>query len=226
MQVLVIDTHSSPTGVAIVEDEELVGEISIHEEYSQSDHLLPLIQDLFLRTNRKIESIDAFVVCKGPGSFTGLRIGMTTAKTFAQLYEKPVVGISTLEAIGAKFMFTGDIIPIVDGRGGNVYYAIYRWENGKLVQKRTPDFIKLDILLEETLEDVLFVGKDTKLFPQLKGRSAPHPQGSILSSLGYLALQRMEQQDYDDTFSLSPDYLRLSQAQRDYLKKMVKQQEK
>ncbi len=102
MQVLVIDTHSSPTGVAIVEDEELVGEISIYEEYSQSDHLLPLIQDLFLRTNRKIESIDAFVVCKGPGSFTGLRIGMTTAKTFAQLYEKPVVGISTLEAIGAK----------------------------------------------------------------------------------------------------------------------------
>ena len=91
MQVLVIDTHSSPTGVAIVEDEELVGEISIHEEYSQSDHLLPLIQDLFLRTNRKIESIDAFVVCKGPGSFTGLRIGMTTAKTFAHSLDRKSV---------------------------------------------------------------------------------------------------------------------------------------
>ena len=219
MRILIIDTHSSLSSVGIVEDERLLGEISIDEAYTHSDNLVPMIRELFQRTGLKPEDMDGFAVCKGPGSFTGLRIGMTTAKTFAQLFNKPIVGISTLKALAVKVQGEGPIVPIVDGRGGNVYYAVYEREGDVLKERVQPGFIRLKELLERDPGDFLYTGQDTALFPDLSGRSTLLPAGSIVSPLGLLALERLEAEERDELFDLSPDYLRLSQAQRDYLKK-------
>lgn len=129
MIVLSVDTSTMISSCALLEDGVIIGEMNINQQKTHSETLVPMIKDMLERLEVEPEKIDLYAVGKGPGSFTGLRIGMTTVKTMAQVFKKDIIGISTLEALAYSVASSKKIVPLLDARGGRVYYGIYRWEN-------------------------------------------------------------------------------------------------
>jgi tRNA threonylcarbamoyladenosine biosynthesis protein TsaB len=122
-----LDTSSPSGSVAVLREQALIGVISTRGEENYSSrmfrHLEFLLNDLSLR----LDQFDLFAVSAGPGSFTGLRVGLTAAKGWAEVYKKPAVGVSALEAVAAQARVTTPVVvPVLDARRGQVYFGIYR----------------------------------------------------------------------------------------------------
>ena len=122
MKILSIDSATAAATCAILEDDNVLSEITFNYKKQHSLILMPIIDELFNNTGMCISDIDAFVVSKGPGSFTGLRIGLATVKGLSQGTNKPFVAISTLDALANNLAYTNGIIcPILDALRDNVY---------------------------------------------------------------------------------------------------------
>ena len=225
MKVLAIDTSSVVATCAVLDKEKLLGEYTLNQDMTHSERLIPMIKTLMDSLKLKPEDIDLFAGSVGPGSFTGLRIGLATIKGLAHVVDKSVIGISTLEALAFNVPFDGIVIPIMDARRGRVYTGIYRWENGKLMNVMEPTILNIDELLDivdSKYEKVLFNGDGTLVFKdrideKLKQKALYAPISLNMakaSSIGELALLKWEEGCQENYFNLSPDYLRESQAQR------------
>lgn len=186
---------------------------------------MPLIENLLKECNLSIDDIDGYVVSKGPGSFTGLRIGMATIKGMSFGNNKPYISISSLDALAYNLIsFNGIICPIMDALRENVYTALYKNNNDSL--EKIMDYTALDIdelvnLLKDKNEEVIFVGdglyKHKKYicdnFP--KAHFAPvHLNIIRASSLGELGLNLLKNGICDDSNS-APIYLKKPQAERE-----------
>ena len=225
MKVLAIDTSSVVATCAVLDEEKLLGEYTLNQDMTHSERLIPMIKTLMDSLKLKPENIDLFAGSVGPGSFTGLRIGLATIKGLAHVVDKSVIGISTLEALAFNVPFDGIVIPIMDARRDRVYTGIYRWENGKLLNIMEPTILNIDELLDivdSKYEKVLFNGDGTLVFKdrideKLKDKALYAPISLNMakaSSIGELALLKWEEGSQENYFNLSPDYLRESQAQR------------
>ncbi|MBU5293002.1 tRNA (adenosine(37)-N6)-threonylcarbamoyltransferase complex dimerization subunit type 1 TsaB [Anaerosalibacter bizertensis] len=225
MKVLAIDTSSVVATCAVLDEEKLLGEYTLNQDMTHSERLIPMIKTLMDSLKLKPEDIDLFAGSVGPGSFTGLRIGLATIKGLAHVVDKSVIGISTLEALAFNVPFDGIVIPIMDARRDRVYTGIYRWENGKLLNIMEPTILNIDELLDivdSKYEKVLFNGDGTLVFKdrideKLKDKALYAPISLNMakaSSIGELALLKWEEGSQENYFNLSPDYLRESQAQR------------
>ncbi|GAB2022535.1 tRNA (adenosine(37)-N6)-threonylcarbamoyltransferase complex dimerization subunit type 1 TsaB [Pseudolactococcus yaeyamensis] len=157
MKLLAFDTSSQALSVALTEDDTLLGKIDLNIKKNHSLTLMPAID--FLMTNAGIEpeDLDRIAVAQGPGSYTGLRIAVTTAKTLASTLNIDLVGISSLAAIAANIAVAGKVVPIIDARRQNVYAGIY--ENGLSVSQE--QHISLDKLLDilKNEQDLYFTGE-------------------------------------------------------------------
>ena len=162
MKILAIDTSNRPLSVAILEDKRLLAETTTNVLRNHSTTLMPIVEDLLKKAATTIQEIDRFVVAKGPGSYTGLRIGVTTAKTFAFTLNKELVGVSSLKVLAANYKNTNRIIvPLFDARRQNVFAGVYRWENGELVNVMPDGHISLEKLQEKLKgNEIVFVGED------------------------------------------------------------------
>lgn len=233
MRILSIDTATESATCAILEDNKVLGEITFNYKKEHSVILMPIIQSLLENIHADINSIDGLVVSKGPGSFTGLRIGIATVKGLSQGLKKPFIGISTLDSLAYNMSFSDGIIcPILDALRGNVYTAFYKFEGDKLV--KTTDYMVISIdelisILNEKNEKVCFVGDGTYKFKDIITASlknscfAPaHLNLTKASSLGELGLSLLSKGIEDDIYTFAPIYLRKSQAEREYDKKMEK----
>lgn len=128
MLVLAVDTSSSSGSLALVRDGALVAELTVAEVGTHSEWLMRAVRDLLCAVSIDIKDIDLYAVDTGPGSFTGLRIGVSTVKALAWAQGKKVVGVSTLESIALNLSyFSGAVCPVLDARKGEVYGAIYRF---------------------------------------------------------------------------------------------------
>ena len=161
MIVLSIDSSSKVATVAILKDDVLLGEYILNDKREHSVILMPLIENLLKECNLSIDDIDGYVVSKGPGSFTGLRIGMATIKGMSFGNNKPYISISSLDALYNLISFNGIICPIMDALRENVYTALYKNNNDSL--EKIMDYTALDIdelvnLLKDKNEEVIFVG--------------------------------------------------------------------
>ncbi|MBR4173657.1 MAG: tRNA (adenosine(37)-N6)-threonylcarbamoyltransferase complex dimerization subunit type 1 TsaB, partial [Clostridia bacterium] len=133
MKIFAVDTSSSVASAAICDGDKLVCETVLNNKLTHSQTLMPMIEEVFKRSGLAPSEIDIFAVADGPGSFTGLRIGVTTVKALAHAVNKDVVGVNTLEAMCYNIPFCQNLIsPIMDARRGEVYNAFYRFENGIL----------------------------------------------------------------------------------------------
>lgn len=224
MKILSICTSTMISTCTIMEDGEIIGDCNINQQKTHSESLVPMIKNMLDNLNIDISEIDLYVMAKGPGSFTGLRIGMTTGKTLAQVFNKDVLGISTLEALAVSCLTDKYIVPLVDARGGRVYYGIYKWEDEKLVNKKEDSLIFMEDLVEElkkTNKNYLFVGEGSRIFKDLIeeekiGSLAIEPLNNCIGrGLCYLGEKYYSQGIKDDIYTLSPAYIRKSQAQRD-----------
>jgi tRNA threonylcarbamoyladenosine biosynthesis protein TsaB len=231
MIVLSIDSSTESASCAVLSSEKLLGEISLNNKKQHSVVLMPLVDNLLKGLQLSIKDIDGFVVSKGPGSFTGLRIGMSMVKGLSQGSNKPFVSVSSLDALAYNLAYTDGIIcPILDALRDNVYTALYSFENETLIKHN--DYMALHInelieMLKELHKPVTFIGDAVDKFSSKLKESlnetyfAPsHLNLARASSLGELGLKLLEEGINDDLYTSSPIYLRKPQAEREYEKKM------
>ncbi len=221
MKILAMDTSSAIATVAVGDENRILGEYTVAGERAHSQIIMPMLEELLSRCNISINDIDVFAVALGPGSFTGLRIGIAAIKTFAKALNKKIIGVSSLDEVAANFTLTDKFIcPIFDARRSDVYNAVYK--NGeKIVADR---IISIEtVLLEMADKEVIFAG-DAAIKYKERISSANNPKWQIApfhlsmqsaSSLIYIAQKRAENGDYDD--DVLPIYIRPSQAEREYM---------
>lgn len=222
MIVLAMDTSSVNATVAVSDENKILGEYTISSERAHSQMIMPMLESLLSSLSVTLKDIDVFVVCTGPGSFTGVRIGMAAMKTLAQSLSKPIIGISATDSVAASFPFNKEYIcPIFDARRNDVYNAVYH--NGeKIVSERIVDFDEL--LLEMQDKEVIFTGdailkykdKITGYNNSLWQIAPVNLAMQRASSLASVALKRALRCEYDNLYDLLPIYIRLSQAEREY----------
>lgn len=157
MKLLAFDTSSQALSVALTEDDTLLGKIDLNIKKNHSITLMPAIDFLMTNAGLEPEDLDRIAVAQGPGSYTGLRIAVTTAKTLASTLNIDLVGVSSLAAIAANVDVAGKVVPLIDARRQNVYAGIY--ENGLSVSQE--QHIELDTLMEtlKKEETLTFTGE-------------------------------------------------------------------
>lgn len=222
MILLAIDTSGPSAGVAVLRDGQLVYEAAVQSGRTHSVNLMPLIDEAYTRACTTVEQTDAFAVTVGPGSFTGVRIGVSCVKTLAHVTGKPCVAVDALEALAAGTAgFDGVICPIQDARAGQVYGAAF--EGGTLERLMDDEPMKIEEYCDRILafrRKALFLGDGVR--PQranierLMGDGAVFAPAHILylrpAAVAFLAARDIGRAvDYT---ALSPLYLRAPQAER------------
>lgn len=203
MKILTIDTSSKNAIVAITENEEKIIELNNEEEKTHSQKLMPMIEEAFQKTKLSLDDIKLIVCCLGPGSFTGVRIGIATAKAFADSKSIPVVGVNSLEALAYSLEKEGNICALIDAGHENAYvgyYKIKKDENGNL-QTIQEDLTFLN-LTDEKLKEI------QKQYEIVSRQNSG--LGITIAKIGYTKYKNGKS---GDSSILSPVYLRKSQAE-------------
>jgi tRNA threonylcarbamoyladenosine biosynthesis protein TsaB len=232
MRALAIDTSTSMAGIAVVDEQGLLAEFMINNKKTHSQMLLPMLQELLESLKLDPADIDVFAAVTGPGSFTGLRIGVTTIKAIAYAAQKPVVGIPSLDALANAVTMTGDTIacPMMDARNNQVYTALYKSINGLISNISGYMGVHVSELvrqIEEIGSNVIFTGDGVALHKdflkiELGGRCTFMPDfmlQQMAASTAKMALSLALRGETINCFDLIPFYLRPSQAEREYSKK-------
>ncbi len=218
MFLMAIDTSLKGTGIAIVKENELVAETYINNKASSSKILISLINKSLLHLNLDIKEVDAWAVAIGPGNFTGIRIGLMTAKIFSFLSKKPILGISTLEALAYNYLNL-DIIeyvtPILPGPKNTIYGATYSLKENRLPEEIVSEGnYELTSFLNKIPKDSIIVGPEVNKYNLLKKKSCLVFKHTLKpDSIARLAKKRIELGKYDDPFLLKARYLRLTDAE-------------
>lgn len=226
MKVLGLDTSTLMTTCGVIDGERLLGEYSLSQDMSHSEKLVPMVKQVLESLDLKVKDIDVFGVSIGPGSFTGLRIGIATVKAFAHLSNKPIVGVSTLEALAYNLPYNKIIVPMLDARRQRVYTAIYKWEDQIIKTIMAPCVIEIKELLDilnKDFDNLVVNGDGSIVFKDLiketlkdKVRFSTIGQNMCrASSICELALIKYNNNEVDDFYTLAPDYLLETQAQRE-----------
>lgn len=226
MKILALDTSTLVTTCAVIEDGLLLGEYSLNLDMSHSENLAPMVEELLSGLKMSLKEIDLYTVALGPGSFTGLRIGLATMKAFAHVNNKPIVGVATLEALAFNLPNNRVIVPMIDARRDRVYTGIYSFLDGKLEIIKDEDVVEIDELLNELkgYDEIIVNGNGSSLYKdklvEVLGEKVKFANmGNNLcraSSVGELGFIRYGEGVRDDYFTIIPEYLRKSQAEREF----------
>lgn len=215
MRLLHIDTSNQPLSVAITEGNEVLAEFNSGMRINHSITMMSQIESLLEYTKLEMKDIEGIVVAKGPGSYTGLRIGVTAAKTLAYTLNIPLYAVSSLAAIAATVrMHEFLLVPVIDARRNHVYAGIYRYKGVKLELVEDDTYISVDDLNQKLKEQhlpYLFIGMDAeKLAEQLKGPSYYCIPRSA-------EMRRLINESYlVNAHTFEPTYLRISEAERNW----------
>lgn len=231
MKILAIDSSGLVASVAIVEDENLIAEYTVNYKKTHSQTLLPMLDEIVSMTDTDLSTFDAIAVAKGPGSFTGLRIGSATVKGLGLALGKPVIGIPTVEGL-AMNLFEADalICPLMDARRNQVYTGIYKFQEGQLqvVKEQTPIAIEEIVRALNMLgQKVIFLGDGVPVYKEVIEANidvpysfAPaHVNKQRAGAIGVRAFEYYKQGLFMSASEFEPDYLRLSQAERERMEK-------
>lgn len=232
MKILAVDASAVSASAAIVEDKKILGEFYLNVGLTHSCTLMPMIESLLKYAQISISDIDLFAVTNGPGSFTGIRIGVATVKGMAEPLSKPCAGVSTLLAMAQNLKGQDGIIcSVMDARCKQVYTACFECVNGKIVRLTPDDAISIDALCEILRKfdrKVTFVGDGANLCYNLLKETLPDvyiaPEMIRYQHASGAAMAIMDDENKEipsvTADLLSVSYLRLSQAERERKQKM------
>lgn len=226
MKILAIDTASFPASAAVYEDGIILGEYVIRNQRKHSQNIMVMVERLFDDLSMDISQMDAFAVTVGPGSFTGLRIGISTVRAFAQAMNKPVVGISTLEALAYNLAGSGDIIiSMLDARRDEVFAAAYSFQGMEINEILAPCVMTVQEITGLFSDGTVICTGDGALkhADEIKSKGiivAPAHLAEVrAASLAVLAADKAQRGMAVSHNEIQPVYLRKSQAEREYEKK-------
>ena len=236
MKILVIDTSSMAASVAVIEDNKLICEYTINTKKTHSQKLMPMIENMLGLSDLNVREIDAIAVCEGPGSFTGLRIGMATAKAIAHVNDIPVIGVNSLEALAANMnLCDKKICSILDAQRNQVYTGRYQYEGTKLVEIKEIGIQQIDELLEELAqsgEQWILVGEAVYKYEdkirEISNIEIPAASNNVTKAGSLCSVAKVkfdEGKDIFDCYTVNPLYIRKSQAEEQYEEKQRKLQE-
>ena len=225
MKILAIDTSQKTVSIAVVADDMLRADIFVDNGRHHSEILMPAVEQALRLAGFQPDEMDFFAVTIGPGSFTGLRIGAATIKGLALSTGKPVVGVSTLEALALNAALVGQqmICPMLDAQKNQVYTALYRPDAGPAVKRTTAEqVVDVDRWLKELKGDIIFLGDGAVKYAQriharyasaaciAEGRQnhVRAAAAAVLARDQFLQGQRL------DLLTFTPCYLRPSEAER------------
>lgn len=222
MKILAIDTATTTGSVAVTDGGKLLAEATIARKETHSIHLMGMIDQTLRLAGIDIHQVDGFAYTKGPGSFTGLRIGLSVVKGLAFAKQKPMVGVSSLEALAYQAEDdTRLVCALVDARNKEVYCAQYRWQEGALKPVTYPQSLLPDKFVDQIGEPCLLIGDGAiryreMLVEQLGGHAkfALSHQNVIRGvSIAALSAPLFEMGQFDDIYTGTPFYIRKSYAE-------------
>jgi tRNA threonylcarbamoyladenosine biosynthesis protein TsaB len=233
MRILAVDTATKSCSIAVTEKQTVLAELTNTNGRTHSIHLLDMIHAVIQTAGLTVAALDGFAVTKGPGSFTGLRIGISTIKGLAMAVNKPVVGISSLETLAQQAGSGSDsdlICPLIDARKGEVYFAAYRFSADGLKIEKKEMVSAPDEVVKDICEPCIFVGSGAILYRELTAdklgdfaRFAAQSQHTIrASTVARLSLKRFEDGHIGEVAELVPHYIRKSDAELNLGKKQIK----
>ncbi|MCO4472430.1 glycoprotein endopeptidase [Streptococcus infantarius subsp. infantarius] len=215
MKVLAFDTSSKALSVAILDGENLLADVTVNIKKNHSINLMPAIDFLMKAVDLKPTDLDRISVAQGPGSYTGLRMAVATAKTLAYTLNIELVGVSSLYALAAAADFDGLVVPVIDARRNNVYAGFYK-DGQSLKDDQHMNFADvLEAVKDE--ESVMFVGEVANFSNQI---AESLPQAKVLSVLpsAYAIGKRGQELQPVDVDSFVPSYLKRVEAEENWLK--------
>ena len=227
MKILAIDSCMNTSSVAILEDENLVALYTVNTDNTHSETLLPMIRDMLKSSDIGMDEIDVYAASNGPGSFTGVRIGVATVKGLAFNTGKPCVEVSTIEALAENLSgFNGIICPVMNARRGQVYTGIFK-DGCRLMNDECMMLKDLIPILEGYNEDIYFVGDGYGLAEEsdIKGmRNTPEVLRYACGySVGKVAYKKILNGESTSDSLLSVNYLRKPQAEREREERLKKE---
>ncbi len=224
MKILGIDTSTQSGSVAILKDDALLAETTLHRNKTHSERLLPSIQYILTECDLGLDDLDALAVTTGPGSFTGLRIGLSTLKGLGWALEKPLLGISTLHALACNIPYTAQTIcPVLDARKSEVYTALFSSKDGEVTRETEDRVIDPGELMKELKGEIIFLGDGIKKYGSLfKKNERPNApllfanetlwsiRASNICKLAEIALKNGKSKDAGE---INLNYIRPSEAE-------------
>ena len=236
MLILAFETSAKVASAALLDGNKLLAESYQNTGMTHSQTLMVMAEDMLKQCGKTASDVDAVAVAEGPGSFTGVRIGVAAAKGFAWGREIPCYGVSTLEAMAESLgIYDGYVCPVMDARRSQVYNALFEVNRGKIVRIREDRAISLDDLAEDVknLEKPVFLVGDgsnlcyNTLLERVPALVLPpeHRMHQRAVGVGLIAARELTAGIPGDAASLTPNYLRLSQAERERMEREQKKKE-
>ncbi|UCE72401.1 MAG: tRNA (adenosine(37)-N6)-threonylcarbamoyltransferase complex dimerization subunit type 1 TsaB [Nitrospiraceae bacterium] len=228
MKILALETATLSGSVAIVDSETgLISEVTLSIKVAHSERLMPSIQWMLQASGLSFNDIDVYAVSIGPGSFTGLRIGISTVKGLAYATGRPVVAVHTLDAFARALPLCAHFVcPVLDARKNEVYAALYKW-NGPVCEKRMDECAlgPADLVRELSgnvhNEKVVFLGEGAMVYKDfiseaMHSQALFAPQTVMTPSaagVAEIAMEKLKNGDTQDPVTLTPLYIRKSEAE-------------
>ena len=227
MKILAIESSGLVASVAAIDNHTLLGEYTMNHKKTHSQTLLPMLEELTKMIELDLNSIDAIAVSKGPGSFTGLRIGSATAKGLGLALDKPIIPVPTVDALAYNLWGTDKLVcPLMDARRQQAYTGLYTFENGKLHTVVPQCAVDISEVVEEVNKqgrEVIFLGDGVPVFSDYLAEHVTVPysfapatchiqRATCVATLGAILYEKGIVESARDH---KPDYLRLSQAERE-----------
>ncbi|MCD6585995.1 MAG: tRNA (adenosine(37)-N6)-threonylcarbamoyltransferase complex dimerization subunit type 1 TsaB [Desulfobacteraceae bacterium] len=229
MKILAVDTATKSCSAAVIDDKSIISEYTVDHQDTHSKFLMGMIHAILDICHLTVKDLDGFAVTIGPGSFTGLRIGLSAIKGLALATGKPVVGVSTLEVLAYQVFGTEKLVcPMMDARRNEVYTARYHFKDQnyfndqKIECTQLPWVASPDKAIENINEPCILVGDGSMRYQELIKTTlgpmavfANFTQHVIrASTVGHIAMQQFKLNDTDDVSRMEPFYIRKSDAEK------------
>lgn len=227
MKILGLDSSGLVASVAVVCDDNLLGEYTVNYKKTHSQTLLPMLDEVAGMIELDLGTIDAIAIAGGPGSFTGLRIGSATAKGLGLALDKPIVNVPTVDALAYNLVGHRDMVcPLMDARRNQTYTGLYRFEQNELIILRRQCAVGIDEIVNDINARgmaVVFLGDGVPVFKEyIAGHltvpysfAPAHMNKQRAGAVAALGLRYMAEGRFETAEAHKPEYLRLSQAERE-----------
>lgn len=218
MKILAIDTSSKICSVAILEDNEVIDELNLDDGKTHSENLMPLVDEILKKNNLNLKQIELLACCVGPGSFTGIRIGVATIKPIAEVLNIKIASITSLETLARNEENEEIIVSLIDARNNQVYAGIFDKDYNKK-EEYIADDINLVIESIKKYNNIICVGDGAILHHDLLSQNVPGIKFSNINfqsakNVGKLGYKKYLGNDLMTADEIIPIYLRKSQAER------------